>query len=324
MSFSFAETSIPSVIAGLLGAIDVDGGPTDDQLRVLGAISAHLFHVPADGFDATARLSADELSEALTDEVERRRFHEILVTLECCRHPLGDNQVKAVEEYASALGVESPDLQLFRSFIDNSRQQAAEDFDRFFTDVLPLRSEPSLPGVAPADERDEDLAGRLRALGDLEPGTLGHEFVEFYRRAGIPLPGSTASSLNHFYVAHDMTHVIAGIEPTGPGEIALSAFQMTMNDNAVNRAALLSSLIFHEAGFGNVATRAGEASILERDGAAELLGEEMERGAACTGDFSLVDHFALAPLPLEEVRRRFGVPAPKRPDDGHHFWSGTD
>ena len=55
-------------------------------------------------------------------------------------------------------------------------------------------------------------------------------------------------------------------------------------------------------------------------GAAELLGQEMGRGAACTGDFSLVDHFELAPLPLTEVRERYGVPAPVDPDDGHHCW----
>ena len=54
----------------------------------------------------------------------------------------------------------------------------------------------------------------------------------------------------------------AGIEPTGPGEIALSAFQMAMDDNAVNRGALLASLVVHEAGFAGSAASAAEAGIL--------------------------------------------------------------
>jgi ubiquinone biosynthesis protein Coq4 len=33
------------------------------------------------------------------------------------------------------------------------------------------------------------------------------------------------------FVAHDMTHVITGYEPTAPGELALGAFQISMNDS---------------------------------------------------------------------------------------------
>jgi len=41
---------------------------------------------------------------------------------------------------------------------------------------------------------------------------------------------------------------------------------------------------------------------------------------ATTGDFAWIDHLELAPVPLEEVRARFGVEAPPRPDDGHHIY----
>lgn len=45
---------------------------------------------------------------------------------------------------------------------------------------------------------------------------------------------------------------------------------------------------------------------------ATRLGDAMRRGALCTGsvDFLRIDWFSLAHLPVEEVRRRFGV-APK-------------
>jgi|GEM_PF-6001658 hypothetical protein len=39
-----------------------------------------------------------------------------------------------------------------------------------------------------------------------------------------------------------------------------------------------------------------------------LLGDAFRRGSQCRGDFTAVDHLALAEVPLVEVRDRFGVP----------------
>jgi len=137
---------------------------------------------------------------------------------------------------------------------------------------------------------------------------------------GLPLPGEVGSGLNHFFVAHDMTHVIAGIATTAAGEVALSAFQMGMDDTPTNSSALLASLIAHEAGFGTPGTFAMESETLAEEGAITLLVDELRRGSLCSADFSLVDHLALADLPLSVVRERFGVIPPERPDDGHHRW----
>ena len=52
----------------------------------------------------------------------------------------------------------------------------------------------------------------------------------------------------------------------------------------------------------------GKTGVLTRDGAATLVADAMKRGAACTGDFSDIDHLALVHLPLAEVREQFGVP----------------
>ena len=62
------------------------------------------------------------------------------------------------------------------------------------------------------------------------------------------------------------------------------------------------------------------AFVLDDPVAAELLGRSLARGAECRADFSLADHFALAPRPLAEVRADFGVPAPADPEDVHHHW----
>jgi hypothetical protein len=135
------------------------------------------------------------------------------------------------------------------------------------------------------------------------------------------VPGSEISPNTYLYFDHDNIHVISGIAPTGAGEIALGGFQLCMDDNPASTFAFFSPLVLHETGItAAVDDIVAVGSTLARPYAAELLGSEMARGSRTTGDFAWIDHLALAPLPLEEVRARFGVEAPPRPDDGHHIY----
>jgi hypothetical protein len=94
-----------------------------------------------------------------------------------------------------------------------------------------------------------------------------------------------------------------------------------MDNSRINRAALLASLITHEAGFAHAGhLKSGETGLLADPKAALLLGQELQRGSQCRADFSLVDHFELAPMRLADVRAEFGVQPPERPLDGHHWW----
>jgi len=311
---------VEPVVRGLVGAIDVDGGPTTEQLDVLRAITAHLWERPDLDPGAVRALDPAATAAAVPDPVARRRFHEILFTLEACRHPLVEAQVARAEEYARALDVAGPDVDLFRTAVSIGADRAAADFARFLDASVADRHEASLTPHAAPDAAEPELAAAVAAFASLPDESLGRAYLAFYERHRLTLPGAVASTMNHFFVAHDMTHVIAGIEPTAAGEIALSAFQMAMDDNPVNTGALLCSLVVHEAGLGASPTFGSEERILAEPGAARLLGEELARGSRCTGDFSCADHFALAAVPLHEVRARFGVEAPPDPHDGHHRW----
>lgn len=310
---------VEPVVAGLLGAITVADGPTPEQLAVLRAVVAHLWERPDLEPTTLVPLDPEATAAAVPDPAARRRFHEVLMTLEACRHPLSAAVVDRCEEYLATLGVDGPDVAIFRSHVAEGHARAHADFDRFLMGSIADRHEASLDAEAPGTPEPE-LAARVAAFADLAPDSLGRAFLAFYERHGIALPGTTASPLNHFFVAHDMTHVIAGIEPTAAGEIALSAFSMAMDDTPVNVGALFASLVVHEAGFGDTPTFGHETGILATPGAAEVLASSLARGARCTGDCSVADHFALAPLPLPAVRARFGVPAPADPHDGHHHW----
>ena len=237
-----------------------------------------------------------------------------MVTLEFCRHPQSAAQVERVEQYSRALGFNGPELEITRHWIDDGIERAAADFERFYGESLVRLSEPSLrDDYLRIDEPDPGLAQRLAALHDLPDGTLGHAYIDFYRRNNLTLPGADTHTPAH-YVSHDMNHVISGYEPTGPGEIALGAFTLAMNDNDANWIQFVANLSIHEAGLVQHGAIAPKDSTLTRPGATDLLGEALWRGAQCTADFSQADHLVMVNWPLADVRAHFGVPAgPTRP-----------
>ena len=313
---------VDTVIAGLLGGIDVEDGPTDEQLRVLGAIAAHVWDRPEVDLARVHRMGPEELADRLVDPDHRNAFHELHLTLEACRHPQSQAQVEAVRRYADALEVDGEDLAMFALLVNESVEAAAADYQRFLKVSLPERFEPSLAELPVDPEHPEvALAEKLGTFAEYGPDTLGRAYLRFYERSGLHLPGVDPSAINHFFVSHDMTHTIAGISTTVAGEVALSAFQFAMNNSRINRAALLASLVAHEAGFAHPKHLAvADTAALADEQASLLLARELRRGGRCRADFSLVDHFELAPLPLAEVRKEFGVVAPEEPLDGHHWW----
>ena len=134
--------SVETLVRGLVGAIDVDGGPTAEQLRVLQAITTHLFERADVDPSVVVPLGPEETAAGLPDPGARRRFAEVLFTLEMCRHPLNAALVTRCEEYSAALGSSPAEVEIFRRQIDEGVKQAAADFDRFFTSHAVDRSEP--------------------------------------------------------------------------------------------------------------------------------------------------------------------------------------
>jgi hypothetical protein len=307
MPFVVAAEHVEAVTGALLGAIDVDGGATDEQLAVLRAVVTYLFERPDLDLATLTRLGPAEAAAAIPDAPARRRLNEILVTLELCRHPETEAQVARVEEYAHALDVGGPHLEICRTWIEEGAERATEDFDRFYAEDLPSLSEPSLrDAYLRLDDPDLELAARLEALHDLPEGTLGWHYIEFYRRNGITVPGRDTHFPAH-YVSHDMNHVISGYEPTGPGEIALGAFTLAMNDNDANWLQFVANLVIHEAGLLKHGAIEPKASTMTRAGATDLVGEAFARGARCSSDLSQADHLAMADWPLASVRSFYNV-----------------
>ena len=291
----------------LLGGITVDDGATAAQLAVLRAVVAHLWQRPDLDPATLAPLEPDAAASLIVDPEARRRLIELLVTLELCRHPQTESQIRRVESYAAAFEIDGQALEIVRRWIDAGAERATEDYDRFYAGDLPQLSEPDLRAdYLVLTEPDPELARRLERLHDLPSDTLGYWYIEFYRRNHLVLPGADTTLPAH-YVSHDMNHVITGYEPTGPGEIALGAFTLAMNDNDASWLQFMTNLLIHEAGMLKHGAILPKPESLERPGATELLGEALARGAQCTSDFSQIDHLSMATWPLESVRTHFNV-----------------
>jgi hypothetical protein len=306
------DEAVP-VVAGLLGGIDVDGGPSDEQLTVLSSMVSHLLKRSDPAVDDVRPASPEELSRSLVRPEGRLRFCEMLMTLELCRHPQSAKQVARVEEYVSAMAVGDIELETIRSALERGADEASRDLERFYGEILPEISEVSLRDhYLQLSEPDHALAARLRSLRELPEGTLGHAYVEFYRRNNITLPGDDIHFPAH-YVNHDMNHVITGYEPTAPGEIARSGFLWAANGSRHNWLEFLVTMSIHETGVLNHGDIRAKVATLDRAGVPNLFGEGLERGSQCTADLTQLDHLALAPLPLKQVRQQFNVVPLARP-----------
>lgn len=299
----------------LASAIDLGDGGTDEQRRVLELVVHNIWHRPDLDVTSLEPMSVEEARVFRSDAIVHRRLRMFLVLLELCRHPLTAEQVARVDAYASAIGEdEDTGLEMARDLVGKTREEAAEHFWlAWYSSSVKISEAVLVERYEQIGAVDPELAAMLRKMGELPRGTLGREYVEFYMEYKFQFPGEGVAN-PAFFVAHDMTHLIAGFGPTGPEEVALSAMQLAMNDSDEHWMIFLASMAAYELGISSGTTDfVGKDGILAREGAPELVFEGFERGAMCSGDFSIADHLSMAHLPIATIREMYSVPAPAVP-----------
>jgi hypothetical protein len=284
----------------MLGAAQVEVGPTPEQVRVVQGLLDGYFGLEADA-SALEPLSPTELATRV-DAADAKRVVDLIVVIEYCRHGAGkDAQADRAEEYARALGVDEPFLVVARDALNAKQDQVMADWSRYYERP---RAEPDAP-VA-----DSALATRLRNLSGCAAGTLGRAFFDFYDRWQLPFPGEEGGG-DASLVAHDFSHVLAGYEPDPPSEIALQAMLVSATGFAHHFSGLIASLSLFETGTFAIDDITPKTAALDRPGAAVELSEAFRRGQACTDDFSALDHLTRVDEPIGDVRRECGIP-PRR------------
>ncbi len=280
---------------GLLGAADVGGGPTIEQVNVVQSL---LHGYLGNDVDVASLDPADPIELAAGVEPDQcKRVVDLLVVVEYCRHPGTNAQADRIEAYATALGVDEPFLVVARDALVATQEQVMADWNRFRE---PVSFE---PGTRHAD--DDELATRLRALGDCPAGSLGRAFFDFYARWNLPFPVSSDGGGG--LVAHDFSHVLAGYDPDAPGEIALQAMLTSATGFEHHFSGLVASLSLYESGKYDALGITPKTGALDRPGAGDELARGLRRGAQCTCDFSAIDHLARADEQLDAVRADCGI-----------------
>lgn len=254
----------------------------------------------------------------------RTRGVQMMLLLALVLRPLPEEVVDRITDFAHELSVDDGMIPVARRFASGSLGLAAVDFARNgYTstwqpdDAASLHTSVEIREAWDAAVNDPALAERWAALEHLPPESLGRLVWQLYHARGFEFPGRPGSA-PPLLSQHDWVHVLADYGTTVEAELEVFAFIARANDDMRAFSLLAMVVSLFETGY----LRTG-ANLFESDlghlsaapGVATRLADAMRRGAWCsdtaTGsdsiDFLRVDWFALAPLPVDEVRERFSL-----------------
>lgn len=149
----------------------------------------------------------------------------------------------------------------------------------------------------------------LDALAALPEGSLGQVYAAHMRAAGLDpaaLPQLRAADdydyvSAHLYETHDLWHALTGFDADVAGELGLQAFYLAQFNGPLPYAILAAGLL-------NTMFYAQD----ERAPRMDAIALGWQRGRAATPLFG-IDWESLLPLPVAEVRARYGVVATHEP-----------
>jgi hypothetical protein len=226
---------------------------------------------------------------------------------------------ESVERWASALEVEEPSLAVLRDLARGEVAKSVQDFyrlnwigdlDRRTPGFDALLEHAGEEAYALTVEADPAQVARWRGLGSCPTGSIGRHLFEFYQQRGFKFPGEVGAA-NASVAHHDWIHLLADYGTTPLGEIEVVSFQASCTRAPGALLGLLGALALFESGTmaRGLITKAYPGEGLSKPGGIERMADAISRGKACKTDLVLdVDFFPLANEPLEDLRRRFGIP----------------
>lgn len=303
-------------VLGVLGGIEDCPDGQRDLLVDLAAVlyGIDLISGPLRGFDAATFLAADP-SPAV-----REHAVNLLVLAEFANRELASTEAVDVDRFAATVGVHSTFVHDARYLADGHRAILYADLQRqswYATEtkreigagrlVELVGSKLAYTGLV----ADEPIARRWRGLADMPEGSWGREVAEFYRRYAFPFPGER-HGIYEIGARHDFVHVLTDYEASPEGELDVFAFIAAAMPDARGLSLLAVTLgIFQNGAIRRVMgkrVRIARTNTLGDPGATLRWADAFRRGRACGTDvMGGIDHFALAPLPLDEVRSRLNV-----------------
>lgn len=322
-------TEVVHIARGFASAAAPEGGLTRLQrvtLQALGeALTGHVVDV-----DALEAITPEAYAEGLArrDRAFRIRGVQIMILLEFLLRPLPEEVAARVAAFAHELGVGDDCRDLVsatRRLAHGSLGLAMADFQRNGYEAMVFErsgvdEERTATELWTAVPDDPALAERWRSLEHGPAGSLGRRMWEFYRARGFAFPG-TPDSAPPELAQHDWVHVLADYGTTVESELEVFGLVARAHDDPRAFTLLIQVLGLFESGYqqtgmGLFEMDTGHLSA-DDERMALRLGDAMRRGARSawahndahdtTGgiDYLGTDWFALADLPVDEVRQRF-------------------
>ncbi len=304
-------TCIRGVRSGAAGA----EGLTEVQASMVAAIAGQVFAAPVDP-GALEPIGPDELATAVTDPGLRHQMVVGMLALSLMAHPPDPAGPDRIGGYARALDVDEGMLAATRRYVEGHRRWMLFDFARHSTFPTLLHREVDERGIVPLVRQigalkgvteDDGLVARFTTLERYPAGSWGRALWDFYQLEHWPLPGAKGA-VPQATSEHDWVHVLSGYPPTPLGEIQVTAFMAANAPDDVAFSLLFLAMGVYETGAISIPlgpTHVGTLGSVP-DGGAQLA-DALRRGAACTVDSLLMDHWAQAERPLVEVREEYGV-----------------
>lgn len=223
-------------VAGLraLKAVSLADGVFDESERnlVRAAGSALSLVVDVDALEACEPAVA---AEAITDALHRERLVQAMLICALIDGEASDAEAALIERFAEALEVEEPRVRDFEHLARGHLRYVQFDLMRHSTMVSDVVREAfRKQGVSGAYKtlapfahdglaKDDALAGRYEALGELDEGTFGRAYFEHMKERGFSFPGQRRGFPEGF-IKHDLCHVLGDYDTDPAGECEVIAF----------------------------------------------------------------------------------------------------
>jgi hypothetical protein len=316
------QAEVAVVARGIAGAISPEGGMTDLQRVLMGALSKQMTGIPSD-YDHVEPLPAAEFAQAIArrNQIYRTRIVHLMLLGSLILVPLPEDVADRVCEYANELGVDEKMITLARRYAKGSLGLALIDFNRngYTADWKPeqsahLHTSNALSEAWQLAVDDPALAARWADLEHCPSDSLGRRVFEFYRARGFVFPGAPGSA-PPYLAQHDWVHVLADYGTQVESE--LEVFGLIARGIPDPKGFSLLAMVIGLFETGYLASAAGLFSYdqghLSKTGVPDRLADAMRRGALCGCDLMAVDWFELAEKSVEDVRKQFGI-GPKSED----------
>lgn len=285
--------------------------------NLLMAAQKNLLKVDAD-LDSLAPITPDALAAGFPPGPLRVQFAQGMLMVSLVDGEPTPAQMKLVENFVGALGIDLPALGVIRRLADHHMLLFRLDFMRrgHIADAMKeqFRHHGGIAGVVRGILgmrgfiENNEVAERYRALGQLPEGTLGRAFYTHYRENGFPLPGEKGG-FPEAGVYHDFAHVLGGYGTTPAEETAIGGFIAGFK---VGNPLFVVLFVFLSFGSGVNVTPEEQPhveGVLAAPGVADRFFRAHARGQAMNTDLSENwDFWPLVGLPIEEVRARLGIP----------------